>query len=121
MLDHIGIRTKQLRALTEFYEAVLTPLGYSKLFATEQGSSFGAGSLPCLWIVEMDAPGKSVNIAMRSTTRAGVDAFYEASMASGAVSKGGPQIRGQYHPNHYAAFVVDPDGNNVSAVCHEAS
>lgn len=119
MLDHIGIRTSRVRELADFYEAVLSPLGYTKLFATEEGASFGTSRMPSIWIVGMDDGGKGVNIAVRSSTRAGVDAFYDASLASGAVSKGEPRVREKFHPNHYAAFVVDPDGNNLSAVCHE--
>ncbi|HXW20944.1 MAG TPA: VOC family protein [Roseiarcus sp.] len=117
MLDHIGLRTKKLDAVVKFYESTLKPLGYAKLAAYEGGAGFGKGETPQLWIVaSKDAP-SSVHVAIESSTRKAVDAFHRAAIDAGAKDNGKPGIRADYGANYYAAFVIDPDGNNLEAVC----
>ena len=82
----------------------------------EQGGRFDT------WFVEAPAgPSGPTHLAWRASTRAAVDAFYQAAIASGGRDNGPPGLRPHYHPNYYGAFVLDPDGNNVEAVCHEAA
>jgi catechol 2,3-dioxygenase-like lactoylglutathione lyase family enzyme len=121
MLDHLGLRTTKLDELVVFYESALMPLGYRKLYSTTEGAAFGTGMIASIWLVATKSAGKGVNLAFRSPTRKAIDDFYEAAIAGGAVSMGAPGLKQVYHPSYYAAFVVDPDGNNLSAVCHEAA
>lgn len=117
MLDHIGLRTTRLKDMFAFYEAVLAPLGYSKRKDFGVAAGFGkAGELP-LWIGEGPAA-SSVHLAISAASRSEVDAFYKAALAHGGRDNGPPGLRPQYHENYYGAFVLDPDGNNLEAVCH---
>ena len=118
MIDHIGLRTRQFMQMSAFYEAVLAPLGYRKLFAYEGGAGFGGDGGASIWIGDAKGPSAGIHLAIASATRAGVDAFYDAAMSIGAKDNGSPGLRPDYAPNYYAAFVLDPDGNNVEAVCH---
>lgn len=119
MLDHIGLSTTRLKDMLAFYEAILAPLGCAKQKDFGVAAGFGrAGELP-LWIGE--GPGaSSVHLALSARTRADVDAFYKAAMANGGRDNGAPGLRPHYHETYYAAFVFDPDGNNLEAVCHGA-
>jgi catechol 2,3-dioxygenase-like lactoylglutathione lyase family enzyme len=118
MLDHIGLSTTRLKDMYAFYEAVLAPLGYSKQKDYGVAAGFGKdGDMP-LWIGEGKA-GSAVHLAIAAANRAEVDAFYQAAMANGGKDNGGPGTRAHYHENYYAAFVFDPDGNNLEAVCHQ--
>lgn len=120
MIDHIGLRTGQFDALTRFYEAALAPLGWTKLVAFEGGAGFGRDGAPVLWIGASSEAPSSVHVAVSSATRKAVDAFHEAALAAGARDNGGPGLRPDYGPAYYAAFVIDPDGNNLEAVCQQA-
>lgn len=120
MLDHIGLRTKKFDALVGFYESCLKPLGYTKLMAYEGGAGFGKGDVPSLWIGDSKDGPSSVHLALESPTRKAVDAFYKAALEGGAKDNGKPGIRADYSPSYYAAFVIDPDGNNIEAVCMKA-
>jgi catechol 2,3-dioxygenase-like lactoylglutathione lyase family enzyme len=121
MLDHVGLRTKDVKGLVAFYEAALAPLGYSKLRDFTVAAGFGRGDEVPLWIGqgEGDVTGSSVHLALTSDDRASVDAFYKAALANGAKDNGPPGLRPQYHANYYGAFVIDPDGNNLEAVCNK--
>lgn len=117
MLDHIGLRTTRLKEMFAFYEAVLAPLGYSKQKDFGVAAGFGKdGELP-LWIGEGDGT-SSVHLALVAASRSAVEAFYAAALAHGGKDNGPPGTRPQYHENYYGAFVLDPDGNNLEAVCH---
>lgn len=118
MFDHIGLRTRQFVQMSAFYEAVLAPLGYRKLFTYEGGAGFGRQGAASLWIGEAERLTAGIHLAIVSATRASVDAFYEAAMTIGATDNGEPGLRPNYSPNYYAAYVLDPDGNNIEAVCH---
>jgi catechol 2,3-dioxygenase-like lactoylglutathione lyase family enzyme len=118
MLDHIGLRTTRIKEMHAFYEAVLAPLGYSKLKDYGVAAGFGKpGDLP-LWIGE-GSGASSIHLAITAESRADVDAFYKAALANGAKDNGPPGLRPQYHENYYGAFVLDPDGNNLEAVCNK--
>jgi catechol 2,3-dioxygenase-like lactoylglutathione lyase family enzyme len=122
MLDHIGLRTTQLDTLVRFYEAALAPLGYTKNFAWEGGAGFGSREgTAALWIHASKTTPTGVHIALSGANHAAIDAFYQAALHAGASDNGKPGHRKDYHPNYYAAFVNDPDGNNLEAVCHVAS
>jgi catechol 2,3-dioxygenase-like lactoylglutathione lyase family enzyme len=120
MLDHVGIRTKKFATLAKFYQKVLAPLGYEKLLEFDEAAGFGQDQKPALWIGASDEASSSMHIAFVSPTRAAVQAFYDAGLAAGGHDNGKPGLRPNYHPDYYAAFVFDPDGNNVEAVCHHA-
>jgi catechol 2,3-dioxygenase-like lactoylglutathione lyase family enzyme len=121
MLDHIGLRTARFDVLVLFYEAALAPLGYTKLFAFEGGAGFGRNGAAALWIHTSKTKPTGVHIALSGADRAAVDSFYGAARGAGAADNGKPGLRANYHANYYAAFVTDPDGNNLEAVCHAAS
>ena len=121
-LDHVAISTADYQTSLAFYEAALAPLGVKThmKFEGEEGNVAGLGSdQPFLWIGDGGKlTGGRVHIAFSAATRAEVDAFYAAAMAAGAKDNGAPGLRPHYHATYYAAFVFDPDGNNIEAVCH---
>lgn len=129
MLDHIGIAISDIKRSHTFYEAALKPLGIAKLYEygpdkTESGGTaigYGANSNPFFWIGDKERVGEGTHVAFVAASRAVVDAFYAAALAAGGCDNGAPGIRAKYHPNYYGAFVLDPDGVNVEAVCHKAA
>lgn len=126
MIDHVGYAVTDLARSRRFYEAALKPLGISELVVatsdqTESGGTavgYGKNGKPFFWIGDNERTGEGTHIAFSTGTRAEVDAFYQAAIAAGGRDNGGPGLRPHYHPNYYAAFVFDPDGVNVEAVCH---
>jgi catechol 2,3-dioxygenase-like lactoylglutathione lyase family enzyme len=119
MIDHMSITVSNLAASKRFYAAALKPLGYTLMMEYgEQAAGLGEGGKPDFWL----SPGepKPSHIAFRSPDRATVDAFHAAAIAAGARDNGAPGVRAQYHPGYYGAFILDPDGYNVEAVCHQA-
>jgi catechol 2,3-dioxygenase-like lactoylglutathione lyase family enzyme len=118
MLDHIGVHTNQFDRLARFYESVLAPLGYSKLASYEDAAGFGSDK-PELWIGTAQAKPTPIHIALAAPGSAAVDAFYAAALAGGGKDNGPPGLRPDYSPGYYAAFVLDPDGNNIEAVYHQ--
>ena len=124
MLDHIGIPISDYNRSKAFYERALTPLGYSLIMEAPQtggdvsAAGFGADGKPDFWIGDEGGLNRCVHIAITAKDRAAVDAFYRAAMAAGGKDNGGPRLRPQYHENYYGAFVFDPDGHNIEAVCH---
>ena len=118
MIDHLNLPVADYDRSKTFYEAVLAPLGHKLLMEHPiSGGGFGSGGKPSFWIKQGE-PTATVHVAFSSNDRASVDAFYEAAIASGAESNGPPGPRTEYHPTYYGAFVFDPDGNNIEAVCH---
>lgn len=125
MLDHIGISVTDVKRSAEFYELALKPLGVhiempptpDMIAAGYEGYGFGEDGKPYFWIGS-SPPGGPLHIAFAARTRSDVDAFYAAAIAAGGRDNGPPGIRAHYHPNYYGAFVLDPDGNNLEAVCH---
>jgi catechol 2,3-dioxygenase-like lactoylglutathione lyase family enzyme len=112
----------QLKEMFAFYEAVLAPLGFSKQKDFGVAAGFGKTGDSPLWIgqAEGDAAASSVHLALTANSRNAVDDFYKAALANGGTDNGPPGLRPQYHENYYGAFVIDPDGNNLEAVCHQA-
>jgi catechol 2,3-dioxygenase-like lactoylglutathione lyase family enzyme len=119
MFDHIGLRTQKFDALAAFYEKTLAPLGYEKLMSFEGGAGFGRDGNPGLWLGVSDQAQSSVHLALAAESRSAVDAFHAAGLKAGGKDNGAPGLR-DFAPNYYAAFVIDPDGNNLEAVCHKA-
>jgi catechol 2,3-dioxygenase-like lactoylglutathione lyase family enzyme len=117
MLDHISIRVANYERSKKFYIEALAPLGYKLLMESASGAGFRKGLIPDFWIKQGE-PSSGIHIAFASTDRAAVDAFYQTALAAGARNNGAPGLRPNYHPNYYGAFVFDPDGYNIEAVCH---
>ena len=125
MIDHTGFAVSDLSRAKAFYAAALQPLGIELLMevTVEQTGAgahagFGAEAKPFFWIGDHAAPCSGVHIAFTAENRAQVDAFYRAALQAGGKDNGGPGLRPHYHANYYGAFVLDPDGNNIEAVCH---
>lgn len=125
MIDHIGIDVKDLERSKAFYSRALAPLGYSLLMEVPAAvtgqtdvAGFGEAPKPDFWIGRGTANRPPVHVAFRAANRKMVDAFYHAALAAGGKDYGPPGLRPHYHPNYYGAFVIDPDGHNVEAVCH---
>jgi catechol 2,3-dioxygenase-like lactoylglutathione lyase family enzyme len=115
MIDHVKLFVADPHASRAFYEAALEPLGYRVLF--DRGDVFGLGrDRPDLWLERGD-PTTVTHLALRADDRATVDAFHAAALAAGGRDNGPPGLR-WYHPTYYGAFVLDPDGVNLEAVCH---
>lgn len=132
MLDHITISVSDYEKSKAFYLQALMPLGYSLLIEVEGYAGFGDaknfkgfgdvennGPIATFWLYQGDKPSTHTHIAFRAQKRDVVDAFYQAALAIGGKDNGAPGLRAHYHPNYYGAFVFDPDGNNIEAVCHE--
>ena len=119
MLDHVGVPVSDFERGKRFYEQALSPLGY-ELIMEPSASAAGFGKLgkPDFWIAQGEI-GQAYHIAFAAEDRAIVDAFYEAALAAGGRDNGGPGLRPHYHASYYGAFVLDPDGNNIEAVCHK--
>lgn len=118
IIDHIGIGVADYDRSKAFYTRSLAPLGIGLVMEVEGWAGLGRGAKPEFWI-GMECGGQpSIHIAFAAETRAQVRAFYQAAIAAGGKDNGPPGIREIYHPNYYGAFVLDPDGNNVEAVCH---
>lgn len=128
MIDHMGIRVADFDRAKAFYDAALAPLGASLLYMVPpehtggvKVGGYGRDDKPVYWLSEGTPPADyHQHIAFTARSRAEVDAFYEAAMAAGGRDNGKPGLRPHYHPNYYGAFVFDPDGNNIEAVCHNA-
>ena len=123
MLDHIGLAVTDLARSRAFYEAALAPLGIAVLEVIDENEAGGTAvmmgdSEPFFVFADNEQPGEGTHVAFRAASRAQVDGFYAAAMVAGGKDNGAPGIRAHYHPNYYAAFVFDPDGINVEAVCH---
>jgi catechol 2,3-dioxygenase-like lactoylglutathione lyase family enzyme len=118
MLDHIGIDVQDYARSKAFYQAALAPLGYELIMEVEGWAGFGAGGKPDFWIKGGMQTVPRIHVAFRGDSRAAVRAFYDAALRAGARDNGPPGIRAHYHPNYYGAFVIDPDGHNIEAVCH---
>ncbi len=119
MLDHIGISVGDYARSKDFYLAALAPLGYELIMEVEGWAGFGAARKPDFWFHSVEGVISRTHVAFRAKNRAQVRAFYDAAVRAGAVDNGPPGVRQQYHPNYYGAFVLDPDGHNIEAVCHE--
>jgi catechol 2,3-dioxygenase-like lactoylglutathione lyase family enzyme len=127
MLDHIGLAVTDFGRSKSFYEKTLLPLSVVLLMeatAAKTGAGshagFGVDSKPFFWIGDGGRPAGSVHIGFAAASRAEVDSFHRAGLAAGGADNGAPGLRPHYHANYYGAFLLDPDGNNIEAVCHAA-
>jgi len=125
MIDHTGVSVSNYATSKQFYSAALAPIGYALLAELPKEvtggrgvAGFGVAPKPDFWIGEGKPNVPPIHIAFRVDSRAGVDAFHKAALAAGGRDNGAPGVRPHYHPNYYGAFVLDPDGHNVEAVCH---
>lgn len=116
MLDHFNLPVSDLERSRVFYESVLAPLGLRLL--ARDGTAFGFGEQTWSFgIVACAVPFATVHLAFAAHSRQQVDQFFAAALAAGARPNGPPGLRPVYDPDYYAAFVFDPDGHNVEAVC----
>jgi catechol 2,3-dioxygenase-like lactoylglutathione lyase family enzyme len=126
MLDHVGFAVADAERSRRFYEAALAPLGIALIMSvtpdqTESGGTahgFGSDGKPYFWFGDNERVGEGTHVAFAVDSRADVDAFYRAALAAGGKDNGAPGLRPHYHPDYYGAFVLDPDGMNIEAVCH---
>lgn len=124
MIDHVGIVVGNFARSKAFFEKALGPLGYKLLMEFDGafgyvGAGFGAGGKPDFWIEQEKPAHSEVHVSFAAPDRKAVDAFHSAALAAGGTDNGKPGPRTDYHPNYYGAFVLDPDGNNIEAVCHK--
>ena len=119
MIDHAGIVVASYERSRAFYERALAPLGYSLLKEFNGFAGFGREGKPDFWIHQGFNVTRGFHVAFRARSRAEVQAFHAAALAAGASDNGAPGLRENYHTNYYGAFVCDPDGRNIEAVCHE--
>lgn len=122
IINHVELPVTEAQGARRFYEAVLAPLGLSLVISIgpAQGGpryGFGKNGYPSLWIHQESGAKLSIHLAFTADKRATVDAFHAAALANGGMDNGVPGIRKRYHENYYAAYVLDPDGNNIEAVC----
>jgi catechol 2,3-dioxygenase-like lactoylglutathione lyase family enzyme len=120
MIDHISLRTSDFDRSKKFYAAALAPLGYTAIMEYPGAAGFGEGGKPDFWLggSPEGVPHKQ-HIAFLAKSREAVDQFYAAAIAAGAQDNGKPGVRAEYHPNYYAAFILDPDGHNIEVVIHK--
>jgi catechol 2,3-dioxygenase-like lactoylglutathione lyase family enzyme len=126
MLDHLGITVLDFERSVAFCKKALAPLSITvikELTAADTGANahvgFGCEGKPFFWISDAAQPRGILHIAFRAANRSAVEAFYRAALAAGGRDNGPPGPRKHYHPDYFGAFVLDPDGNNVEAVCHQ--
>lgn len=121
MLDHLGLDVTDYETSKAFYERALAPLGIALIMEpmTGIGGFGGEDGKPYFWIGRRERPPQTgVHVAFAAASHEQVDAFHAAALEAGAIDNGGPGQREIYHPDYYGAFVLDPDQNNVEAVCH---
>ena len=126
MIDHIGLAVTDIERSRAFYDAALGAIGLAKIAEvtpqqTESGGTaigYGKDGNPFFWVGDNERVGEGTHVAFTVERRAEVDAFHSAALAAGGREDGAPGLRPIYGPNYYAAFVHDPDGINVEAVCH---
>ncbi len=126
MIDHTGIVVSDIGKSRAFYLRVLGALGYvlckdrpgAVSFGVMEGSGKSADPGGDFWLSEGAPVTPRIHVAFHAATRADVDVFFSAGLAAGGIDNGAPGLRGHYHPDYYAAFVLDPDGYNIEAVCH---
>ena len=125
MIDHTGLNVSDYRKSKAFYLAALAPLGYQVVkelpssIVPDGGMGLGVPPKPDFWVAGGKPNVPPLHVAFRAENRAQVDAFYKAALAAGGRDNGPPGPRPHYHANYYGAFVLDPDGHNIEAVCHD--
>ncbi|WP_210165094.1 VOC family protein [Pseudorhizobium marinum] len=128
MINHVEFPVAEAEGARRFYEAALAPLGLTLVISLDpartthggQRYGFGKNGYPSVWIHQQSGAELPIHVAFTADDRLAVDAFHAAALASGGTDNGAPGIRERYHANYYAAYVLDPDGNNIEAVCQRA-
>lgn len=126
MLDHLGLSVADLQRSRAFYDVVMPAIGASCVMSitldesngSYEGAGYGRDGKPSFWIGSGGRTKGSLHVAFAVSSRAEVDAFHAVALAAGGADNGAPGLRPHYHPHYYAAFVIDPEGNNIEAVCH---
>ena len=118
LIDHIGIAVSDIEKSKAFYTTVLAPLGIKLIAEVDDWVGFGKNDKADFWFGPDDIIHPPMHIAFSAENRAKVDQFYRVAIDAGAIDNGKPGIREIYHPRYYGAFVIDPDGHNIEAVCH---
>lgn len=120
MIDHVGIQCADMAASAAFYDTVLAPLGCARVMDFQVAIGYGTPEHPDFWIGQFDSGEgfRESHLAFRAADRAAVRAFFDAAVAAGSEVLHEPRLWPEYHEHYYGAFVRDPDGNNVEAVCH---
>jgi catechol 2,3-dioxygenase-like lactoylglutathione lyase family enzyme len=126
VIDHVGIAYSDYQRARRFFVQALAPLGITVVMEVTkektggyEGAGLGKNGKPSFWIDGRGATAPIAHVAFVADDRAAVDAFHAAAIAAGGRDNGKPGVRPHYHPNYYAAFVFDPDGNNIEAGCHK--
>jgi catechol 2,3-dioxygenase-like lactoylglutathione lyase family enzyme len=120
MIDHMTLRVRDHAKSKAFYAAALKPLGYEVIMEWQDFVGMGVKGKPDFWIAPAeDRTYSQLHIAFRAPNRKAVQAFYDAALESGGKDNGAAGPRKDYHPNYFGAFVLDPDGHNVEACCHD--
>ena len=119
IIDHIGFVVSDYEKSKEFYLKCLEPLNISLVMEIEGWAGFGKNQKPEFWFGSHGEPNKQMHIAFSAENRDEVNQFYKAALEAGGKDNGAPGIREMYHPNYYGAFVIDPNGHNIEAVCHK--
>ena len=117
MYDHVGLNVRDYAASRAFYEAALAPLGYVLCSRDDSGAGFGPKGAPALWLYAGSGANRGTHVAFKAKDHAAVDRFHKNGIKAGAKDHGAAGLREDYSPTYYAAFLIDPDGNNVEAVC----
>jgi catechol 2,3-dioxygenase-like lactoylglutathione lyase family enzyme len=118
MIDHVVLNVRDYEASKRFYTAALEPLGYEVILEFPDMAGLGREGKPELWIGEREEPSAHVHVALSNADRRSVDEFSTAALGAGGRDNGAPGLRPIYHEQYYGAYVLDPDGNNIEAVCH---
>jgi catechol 2,3-dioxygenase-like lactoylglutathione lyase family enzyme len=117
MIDHVSLRVRDFERAVAFYRAALAPIGYEVVMEFSGAAGLGAGGKPDFWIMQAEPPLHANHVAFTSE-RAMIDAFHSAAITAGGSDNGAPGLRPDYHPHYYAAYIFDPEGNNVEVVSH---
>ena len=118
MYDHIGLRVRELKASVRFYQAALACLGHELAAIEDSYAGLGPKGAAALWLHASPEPkANGAHVAFHAPNRAAVDRFHRDGLAAGGRDNGAPELRADYSPGYYAAYLIDPDGNNVEAVC----
>ncbi len=116
-LGHLGLGVKDLEASRRFYDAIAPHVGLEEIDSGDTSVRYGENGSALFYIHTRSAPSCNIHLCFEVERKADVDAFYTSAIASGGVDFGKPGIRQDYSPTYYAAFVLDPEGNNIEAVC----
>jgi catechol 2,3-dioxygenase-like lactoylglutathione lyase family enzyme len=121
MFDHVGLKVQDLARSIAFYKTSLAALGHELVSSGDDYAGFGPKGEPALWLhASAGGAGRGAHVALRASSRAAVERFHAAGLAAGGRDNGAPGLRPDYGASYYAAFLLDPDGHNIEAVCFKA-